>query len=168
MDDIPVAHESVYMKNCTVAVAMEVALAVAETCDRVRTPLTNQKATALFSAATSASCVMIDDSDQKSLCGCSVIAYRDLAADSNLHTAMQNLFSCLRWTEQFSEAGSRGGTTTADVIQTKPVRTVLLADVSEIVKGTEKENAAAGLADRMYRAASGRRIFLETQHSCHT
>lgn len=85
-----------------------------------------------------ASSVLIDFAGAFSACAAGCAGYRDLSPSGSVAQASRSLFGALRWSE-----GVPGG------------RAVLLADVMAL--RVEDEHVGA-LYDRMFRAASGRRV----------
>jgi L-threonylcarbamoyladenylate synthase len=67
-----------------------------------------------------------------------VYKYRDLSEEKNASEAARNLFDVLRWAESVEEA-----------------EVVLIADVKEISGQLMKKDISLGVADRVFRAASG-------------
>ena len=65
------------------------------------------------------------------------LAYRDLSSSGNVDEACKTVFDVLRWTETIPNA-----------------KAVLLPNVVTVMK----EGSALALDDRLYRAASGRRV----------
>lgn len=99
----------------------------------------------------SAGVVMLDFGGRFSSLHSNFLAYRDLSPSHNYLEAAQNLFDSLRWTEQIIG-----------------VRVVLIAntlDNKTALPSIEKEDQSAldlshGLADRIFRATSGRSVDL--------
>ena len=73
--------------------------------------------------------------------GVNVVAYKDLSAKGDVREATKNLFATLRWSENFAKNAER----------------VLIADIAAFAPNDE---FTGGIADRMFRSASGKVILL--------
>jgi len=70
-----------------------------------------------------------------------VVAYKDLSVKGSVAEASKNLFAYLRWSETFNESAER----------------LFLADVGVLMA---QDDDVGGIEDRMFRAASGKRVQL--------
>ena len=97
------------------------------------------------------SAVLIDFGARYAALASRAVAYRDLSATGNGAQAARRLFETLRWAEEQADVGARC------VLLPLLGGNVAVGDAAE-TRGTEVEPA---LADRLYRAASGRRVWLD-------
>jgi L-threonylcarbamoyladenylate synthase len=79
------------------------------------------------------------------------LAYRDLSPSGNSLEAAQSLFDSLRWTEQVEGA---------KIVLVSPILQDLCQSSSST---TEEHDLSMGLADRIFRAASGQAVVLKIQ-----
>lgn len=97
------------------------------------------------------SAVLIDFGARYAALASRAAAYRDLSATGDGAQAARSLFETLRWAEDQADAGARC------VLLPLLGGNVAVGDAAQSC-GTEVEPA---LADRLYRAASGRRVWLD-------
>jgi hypothetical protein len=103
-----------------------------------------------------AECVVLDFGGKAEAVRARCAAYRDLSAKGSVLEAARELFDALRWAERAGAPadGGGGGGAGGEGARADPLKVLILDVLAERV---EDEHVGA-LYDRMFRAASGRRV----------
>lgn len=119
----------------------------------------NQSNCVYITQAEFSNTVVIDLGGTLSCCSHECLAYRDLSVTGNMSEAARELFDTLRWAETLEGAAL----VLLPYVANEFIEALLKASVdasSDDARGATDAAMAPGLADRMFRAASGRYVDL--------